>query len=595
MTFTPPFTLTGEAGKALGNVGYSLAALGVQDAVLSLRSLDVDTLTFSLRDNGNRPAIPDDGQWITLKDDAGQVLFTGIAKRSFRFPERIYTYEISNVYQGMMETPLLGSDGRPFLIYDMDELQDRIRDILTRASNAGLPFQAPSAEDMPTLYLAPKMAFRAASYASALEDVLKWVPDVVSFADYSTSPPTLRFRCRSQSPAATLDLDSDGHKATAIELTALPEARALGVKLAYARRSGDSLILSLEQQAGDFQAETNRSISIFLSGVERTDALVSDALTSAQLALIKINELITVTGAGVDAAAATAALSLDWAACLERDADLQAAAAAQPGFTMGPGGYFSLYSSIGCSGGASGNLNSYNTGGLYLGNANATAATGWYAIKPDAFTTAQLNTAGATKATRYISGKLLTYRVALASNTGMNVLQTNQPTKCQAYTGWTQGYTFYCADEADYYRKYLSYTAFYPVDAINMSPSAVAAAVKAAAAGTQASGFIERAEFVEAPPDLAANYFARQDWTPYKGSLTLAPTAPDFPAPGDFLSVRGEGLPAEWATMKVPVAELALDLRTGAATVAIGPSPRMDFSSLVDRLRIPPEDNYQAG
>jgi hypothetical protein len=47
--------------------------------------------------------------------------------------------------------------------------------------------------------------------------------------------------------------------------------------------------------------------------------------------------------------------------------------------------------------------------------------------------------------------------------------------------------------------------------------------------------------------------------------------------------------------MKVPVSELSVDLRTGAATVAIGPSPRMDFSSLVDRLRIPPEDNYQAG
>ena len=90
MTFNSPFNLPGQAGKAHGAVSYSLAALGVQDAVLNLRGLEADTLSFSLRDNGSRPAIPDDGQWLMLTDDAGQVLFTGIAKRSFRYPELIY-------------------------------------------------------------------------------------------------------------------------------------------------------------------------------------------------------------------------------------------------------------------------------------------------------------------------------------------------------------------------------------------------------------------------------------------------------------------------------------------------------------------------
>jgi hypothetical protein len=47
--------------------------------------------------------------------------------------------------------------------------------------------------------------------------------------------------------------------------------------------------------------------------------------------------------------------------------------------------------------------------------------------------------------------------------------------------------------------------------------------------------------------------------------------------------------------MKVPVAETSIDLQTLAAKVTIGPSPRMDFNSLVDRLRIPQEDNYEPG
>ena len=90
MNVTAPYTLTGEAGKAHGEVSYSLAALGVIDAVLKLRSLDADTLTFSLQDNGRRPVIPADGQWLTLRDQTSAVRFTGIAKRSFRFPELIY-------------------------------------------------------------------------------------------------------------------------------------------------------------------------------------------------------------------------------------------------------------------------------------------------------------------------------------------------------------------------------------------------------------------------------------------------------------------------------------------------------------------------
>ena len=80
------------------------------------------------------------------------------------------------------------------------------------------------------------------------------------------------------------------------------------------------------------------------------------------------------------------------------------------------------------------------------------------------------------------------------------------------HTGWTDGYVANSAAADAAYRKYVKYACNIAVDAINMAPTAVAAAVKAAASGS--SALIERAEFVEAPPDLAANYFARQDWTP---------------------------------------------------------------------------------
>jgi hypothetical protein len=240
---------------------------------------------------------------------------------------------------------------------------------------------------------------------------------------------------------------------------------------------------------------------------------------------------------------------------------------------------------------------SYSGVSPYLATSTGAVATGWYAIKDGAFTSTQLATAGATKETRYMRGEFRHVRSGTTGRTGGQAsLWAAAVAQCTFINGYTQqsAYPSY-EDVQSWGRAALWYRVNIPVDAINMSPSAVAAAVKAAAAGTQASGFIERAEFVEAPPDLAANYFARQDWTPYKGSIDLTPTAPYIPVPGDFINITGTGTPPEWATMAAPVFETQIDLRTGAPRIGIGPSPRQDFKSLIDRLRIPAEDNYQAG
>ena len=589
MIFTPPFYLTGEAGKALGNVGYSLAALGVQDAVLNLRSLDADTLQFSLRDNGSRPAIPDDGQWLTLTDDAGQVLFTGIAKRSFRFPERIYTYEVTNVYQGLMETPLIEGD-RAFVLYTAADLGAVMLDILGRGVTAGLTVQAP--EEMPDFYPVPKMAFRAASVAGALEDALKWAPDTVTRMDYATTPPTLRFSTRTDAGGTMIDLDSEGHKATAVDLTPYPEARALSVAFAYARRDGDNIVNFLVQRAGDDNAEARRKVSLYLSGQERSDMLVTEALTTAQRAVAMAQASVDAVGASIAAAAASAQIPLTWAALYPLDSDLVAAVAAEPGFSMVVSGASStLYTSITWGGFHDYTTTTKSASAVALKTSGGALATGWYPIVDGAFTEGDLLTAGATKEIRYLRGEMRTGDISDGSAGAFSLPSGSR----EQHTGWTSATASSEADAATKYRSYMYYRDYdVAVDAINMAPSAVAAAVTAAAAAGSTS-YIERAEYVEAPADLAQNYFDRQDWTPYKGRIALTPSAADFPSPGDFLSVRGEGLPAEWASMKVPVAELSLDLRTGAATVTVGPSPRMDFSSLVDRLRIPAEDNYQPG
>lgn len=229
-----------------------------------------------------------------------------------------------------------------------------------------------------------------------------------------------------------------------------------------------------------------------------------------------------------------------------------------------------------------------------LRDAGGNPATGWYAIATGAFTDAQLATAGATKATRYIRGDLFAAHEGAGTSDGQDYLETNDAGNCRTLTGWiiqTSSSSFWDTNR----RHYLWYYVNIPVDAINMSPSAVAAAINAAGAGVEINSFITRAEFVEAPEGLASNYFSRQDWTPYKGSITFAPSVSNIPVPGDFINLRAGDAPTEWATMAAPVYETEIDLQSGSSRVGIGPSPRQDFKTLLDRLRIPPEDNYTEG
>lgn len=591
MQITPPFYLRGEAGQPLGAGLYLLSDLGITDAVLTSRSLDADELTFSLRHTAN--AVPADGQEIAVVDDAGLVLLVGRAARTYRYPQRIYNYQVTGVYKGLMETTLVNDSGRPYLVYETGDLGERLRDILTRAQASGLQIQPPTEEEMPTFYTAPKMAFRAATHAGAIEDVFKWIPDTSTRMDYTVTPPKLTFSSRGETTAITIDLDADDHKTTSVDLQSLDDVRALYISFSYARRVSSTEVVALTQSAGDPDAEATRKISVYLSGVERSDYLASEALNSAQIAIDKINEVIIATAAAVDAAASSAGLPISWETCVARNTTLQAAVAAYPSFSMSPSHAetIELYTTAA----PYDSFKASKTGmALRLRDASGNAAVGWHAIKAGAFTDTQLDTAGATKETRYIRGDLFSEHQGAGTSDGQAYLEINDAGNCKKLTGYvTQSYGSSFWDS--YRRHYLWYYVNIPVDAINMSPSAVAAAINATAAGEEIKSFISRAEFVEAPEGLAVNYFARQDWTPYKGTITFAQSVSNIPMPGDFINLRADDAPSAWATMAAPVFETELNLQTGASRVGIGPSPRQDFKSLLDRLRIPEEDNYTEG
>ena len=645
MTYTPPYSLRGESGKTLDSSWHTLEKLGIHAAALTLRSLAEDEFFFTQRWVEGR-IIPDDEQWISLADGRGEIILTGIAKRTFQFPQNIYQFFIYNVYRGMTQTPLTDAvTSRPYTLYTEADLDVTLRSLITRAQTIGLPIQAPAS--LPTMFAVPKMAFVSASCASALEDALKWMPDCATRMDYATAPPTLRFSRRSSSSPVLLNLDAPGHGVTSMHLTPMPDARALSVVFVYAVRDGSLIVNYQTQSAGDDSAEAHRSISIYLSGHERTDMLSSEALvtaanatSTARVALDAANASIVAGNAAITAS--NNAITAANAAIVASNANNTYAASSTLSTTLGaipadPGvfnalayavahdtalatalsgteawqtGTVALYNGFVVSGTSYATQSSYSTWLYFTTAAAPTVGVSPAAVVPTGtFTDAQLATAGATKTAGLIKGTAMFGGAQTYGNHGYPIL-------CQGYPA-----DRYASNEmgaAAFQTWAYATLAGTAVDLLDMSVSAIRAALTTAAyaasaaylaahpdvspadlatAGWQVTRtvgtFVDQAAYVEAPENLASNYFEAQNWLPYSGQLTFTPLAPMLPGPGDFVSIVADGLPADFAGMATPVSALQIDLQTGAATVTLGPSARMTFYSLQDRLRIPPVDNYQ--
>jgi len=619
MTRTPPYYLTGDDGRAMNGTWRTLAELGIHSATITFRSLDVDTLQFTQREKPGR-VIAEDGQWISLCNDADGRIFTGIAKRKFIYPQRLWQFEVTNVYQGLLDTPLLDAvTSRPYTLYNSQDLGTTLHAILARAQELGLPIKPPDSAWW--LFSAPKMAFRAASCGSAFEDALKWLADAATSMDYSTTPPTLRLLCRMFAPPIVINLDTPGHGCTALDLTAMPEARALCVAFVYAVRDGALLVNYHTQSAGDPAADANRSVSVYLSGHERSEMLVNESLVVSNNAMSAAKASLDAANAAI--AASNAAIAASNAAALGNyntnyNAAITAALAAIPpdpgtfdgtAYVMAHDSVLAAHPTLGWQASQLSWRTLYN-GYVYYGQYYGGSTTANYSIlqyssgnqnrcAPGYFSDAQLAAAGATKQSGTLSGDMVV-NLGNAANPGLTSSlagwpSSNYPNAAAADAAWQHWYVQHVSVAVDF----LSLSPqVIRQNLINLAYAAVyspPATLPGSGAGVDTSVFVDHASYVEAPPDLAANYFAHQNWLPYQGTLAFAPSADRVPMPGNFVSLAGGGLPAEFATMATPVAATTIDLATGTATVTLGPPARMTYASIQDRLRIPVEDNYQPG
>jgi len=597
--YTAPFFLIGEAGRTLDATPRTLDALGICNPVLVLASLAMDTLTFTIP--GFMVAhLPDDGQWVTLRDSATptpRVLFKGRLKRGWSLKAEVYTFRAESVWKQLTNAPLKGiSTTRPYRVYPSQGIGTTLANLISVAGGAGLDISAPAG--MPTMYNAPQMTLRSRSYAEALATVLQMVPDAGTRMDYNHAVPRLTITRRGT--PHVIDVDAEDHELEDATLELQEWRRALGVTIHYAERTSHKEYVLATQTGGDPDAETSRVISLMMSGFERTDPFSVENLNTAIAAYNEALGAINAQALVIDQLGQTAALPMTWDSILSLDTGLQASRAVAS-FTMTlmtatSYSYHSQYYKSPYNTNPSQPEHTVTVTPMKLRNGAGVEVSGRYPIRPGTFTDAQLAEAGAAKETLYFDGEMRANAVGYDTlHQGLEHLRSTQSSKVRRFEGYTQ-YVVTTGTPGTLNRA--AYTRFYfyrpklAVTAINKTPAQVAAILKGNLSG-EIGELDEQTAFLVPPPGFAQNYFEAQDYTPLTGQLTFRPDAGWKPGPGDWVRVSGTRVDPMWMVGIAPISQVQIDLGTGRLVATAGFPARQEINSLLDAIRFAPEDNWQ--
>lgn len=229
----------------IGGTTQSLAAWRVNGVNLIRRNLSADLLTFT----APRAAFDADplcayGDSITLTDPDGNVWFVGERQLN---PSDLGNGESQSysfigpwrwLAENIFQQPWFNSTVYTSHILFVGTVGGNIKAVLDYAIANGANLQYVLAELTALAALPPTNEFTEKYCASCLLDNLQFMPDTVTWFDYTTTPPTLHFQQRGSLTAATLRLASytantTYPKAAALRLTPRPDLQIPSAKINY--------------------------------------------------------------------------------------------------------------------------------------------------------------------------------------------------------------------------------------------------------------------------------------------------------------------------------------------------------------------------
>jgi hypothetical protein len=557
-------TIKGEEGKAFGASELAFSEVAASGR-LSFRSQAPDDLSFVIEPKlitASGSKIPEVGQRIELFID-GVRHFCGVVTRipsNWETEVLSVSVTVEGPWWNVEKTPLTElltetqETERPQFRCEKGNVRNHIIRILQRAKEVGVPIEI---GEIAACYDIPTTTFRDGSFAYALSELARLVPDSVIWWDYSGSGnPKFNLSRRDLSKATTFALGADD--IASIDLTPELDLKVERVTVESATRAPDGSVQYVSSNAGEGQ-ESRQIITV--SGPELAEILPPDPLESVLLS----------TGGVTSTSDARLTVRRLWEFWIAQELIHGEQIIGLDGFSN-----FEQYIDGGISD------SDYFSGTVSWDNGIAPK---WYAedgsqvISGDEYKYAVIAPNGEVPS-------WLPDRLALNKGrmTGTWVAKFETP------LGVPFGdFAFEAISNANFYRQQaatvddpLYVWAFFQLDfPVYYAPSLVDDVTY-----WQAPAYT----FEQPPPDYAQNLLAAQNFTPYAGGVDLQLQ------PGGFVRRTGATLNIEgglrpWSTMGALVQGETIDLETGMHSLEVGvPGLRSGLNS-VSFIKRDPSDN----
>ena len=198
--------------EIVGEEEDSLANWHIQNTQLRRNNLAPDVLTFTIpKSNAADDPLTLYGGAVRLKRD-GLVWFEGqrmLTPTDIEATSESHTYSFQNAWawlaRNIFQQQWFGGVYTSHIIV-IGSVGFNIKVVLDYAIANGCPIQYVSADLTALAVTPPSNEITGQSCASVILNLLQFAPDTVSWFDYTTSPPTLRFRQRPALTAVSLDM-----------------------------------------------------------------------------------------------------------------------------------------------------------------------------------------------------------------------------------------------------------------------------------------------------------------------------------------------------------------------------------------------------
>lgn len=552
-----PWTITGEAGKALDATARSLEAMKVEGLWVSFASgrADVMRWVIPLGDDMEPMAntAPELRQKVTLWRDGSRYFSGHCLRRRPMYQGEKWAMQIE-VHGALwwLDQMTLTSDQddqagnteeRAAFVFGSGSLSGSFSALVARAVAKGAPIAAGT---IATMYSIPRLTITGKSFSAALLDLQKWVPDSMLAFDYSGATPALKITRRKTGlvagSAATRTITLGTDNVTDLDLQPMIELQVASVRTDSASR--DSQGRGIWQSALEGAPTVGQDQIVIISGPENIDtSLPPDFFDAVQVRTRPIKPNNQLTGEIFEL----------------YDQRLKASGAT--GLAMGPftvstvgGGTFTLP-------GISPLVEKKDGGALPAGRARFLTVgepKDWWIRDGYGWEMAR---AQATLFTTVVSPVPVP-----------NGYSPNPPDYVETL-GMTQ--TNYLQSTPNGLRR---------TDVYYMTVAVTFPAVDPTWTATTTIYREEDYSFANPPAGLAANLLAAQNFVPYEGEVTIVHE--EIPAGNPVgTCVNIANGPAELAAIRGMVQRAEIDIQNCTETLILGSNPRMSYEDLAGRFR----------